>query len=311
MSGNKPPLVKPKTVPNINKNGGVNNNVPKIDNSILVKSMEVFKADPNPSTQNAFISQLFKARLFVPCTKVGQDDDKKQVKLQFMLLKNKNGESLFGAFTDWDQIRKQQNPPKEAAALPFTELIKAAAAQKGTIKGIIINPFEHGLLLDEKTIGQMNDNIQKAVEKIKAGQVASPEGASVPLSQPAASQTADDDPLGDVLYIGEPLEEPYDLLSEYSKYFKSVKGVQSAYYLLIYRSEKGEPTPLVVVDFKGDKETKDRLYKEIEDIYNENIYKENIENPLKLTIMSAGEKLAKDGIINKKPFYQRKVFGIF
>ncbi|MCC8015491.1 MAG: enhanced serine sensitivity protein SseB [Eubacterium sp.] len=309
MSGNNPPLVKPKTVPNINKTGGVKNNVPQIDNSILVKSMEVFKADPNPSTQGAFISQLFKSRLFVPCNKVGQDDDKKQVKLQFLLLKNNKGENLFGAFTDWDQIKKQQNPPKEAAAIPFTDLIKAAAAQNGNIKGIIINPFEHGLLLDEKTIGQMNDNIQKAVEKIKAGQgasAASPEGVSVPLSQPAAPQTANDDPLGDVLYIGEPLEEPYALLSEYSKYFKSVKGVQSAYYLLIYRSEKGEPTPLVVVDFKGDKETKDNLYKEIEDIY-----KENTENPLKLTIMTAGEKLAKDGIINKKPFYQRKVFGIF
>lgn len=308
MSNNRPPLVKPKAAPNINKQGV--RSVPKIDNSILVKAMEVFKADPNPNTQGAFIQQLFKARLFVPCIKKAENSETKQVQLQFMTLKNKDGENLFGAFTDWDQIKKQQNPPKEAAAIPFVEIVKMAVSQKEHIKGVIINPFEHGLLLDGKTLTQMDENLKKAADKIKAAQGAASsqtegEGeliASIPAHTMAAVQKNE----GDILYIGEPLEEPYELTREFSKYFKSVKGVQSAYYLLIYRSEKGEPTPLVVIDFRGDKDAKDKVYKEIEDIYNE-----KAENPLKLTIMTAGEKLAKDGIINKKPFYQRKVFGIF
>ncbi|MCC8097560.1 MAG: enhanced serine sensitivity protein SseB, partial [Eubacterium sp.] len=228
---------------------------------------------------------------------------------------------LLGVFTDWEQIKKQPNNAlKEAAGLPFPEIIKIAVSQKGQIKGILINPFEHGLMIDEKTIDQMDANIKKAAEQFRARQAAGAPGTQ-PLNQPASSadegitvpgsavphtvtpKKADDD----ILYIGEPLEEPYEITSKLKQYFRGEKSVSAAYFLEIYRSDHGKPSPLVVIDCKGDKDAKEVIYKEIKEIY-----KETAENPdEELTVMTSGEKFAKDGIINKKPFYTRKVFGIF
>lgn len=334
MSNKKPPLVKPKAAPRVGPTAdrGQGANGQKISNPILCKAMEVFKADPSANTQAAFIQQLFKSKLLVPCNAVKktENDGKNQVQLRFLTLKNKQGETLLGAFTDWDQIKKQpNNPPKEAAALPFPEIIKIAVGQKGHIKGILINPFEHGLLIDEKTIDQMNQNLKKAAEQLKAQQAAGAvgttgtPGAAAPGTAPLPSAPTEDTGVNmsasemsvtvgskkaedDILYIGEPLEEPYELTGKLKQYFRGVKSVSAAYFLEIYRSDHGKPSPLVVIDYKGDKDAKGDIYKEMEEIY-----RENTEEPLELTIMTADEKYAKDGIINKKPFYTRKVFGIF
>ncbi|MCD7777577.1 MAG: enhanced serine sensitivity protein SseB [Clostridiales bacterium] len=331
MSSNKPPLIKPKAVPNVgpvaNKAAAGANQQQQpqqqITNPILCKAMEVFKADPSTNTQAAFIQQLFKSRLLIPCNALNktEKEGKTEVQLQFLTLKNKNGDNLLGVFTDWDQIRKQQNnTPKEAAGLPFPEIVRIAVSQKGQIKGILINPFEHGLMIDEKTIDQMDANIKKAAEQLRARQaagapgtqpltpaVSGDEGITVPGSAVPHTVTPKKSADDDILYIGEPLEEPYEITSKLKQYFRGEKSVTAAYFLEIYRSDHGKPSPLVVIDCKGDKDAKEVIYSEIREIY-----KETAENPEKeLTIMTSGEKFAKDGIINKKPFYTRKVFGIF
>ncbi len=324
-NNNKPPLIKPKTAPKVgptannSQGGNPQQGQQQVTNPILCKAMEVFKADPNASTQNTFIQQLFKSRLLIPCNaiKKTETEGKNEIQLKFLMLKNKQGDNLLGVFTDWDQIKKQtNNTPREAAAFPFVEIIRIAKSQQGTIKGIIINPFEHSLLLDEKTINQMDENIHKAAEQIKAQRAASP--GTQPIGTPAGAEgislagsetpsaPAPKKPEDDILYIGEPLEEPYEITKKLSQYFRGVKSVTSAYFLEIYRSDHGKPSPLVVIDYRGDKDTKEEVFSEIKAIY-----LENAENPLELTIMTSGEKLAKDGIINKKPFYSRKVFGIF
>ncbi|MCD8089023.1 MAG: enhanced serine sensitivity protein SseB, partial [Clostridiales bacterium] len=300
MSNNKPPLVRPKAVPKVGPTANQNQpkqgaaNQQQITNPILCKAMDIFKADPNVSTQNTFVQQLFKSRLLIPCSaiKKTEKDGKSEVQLQFLTLKNKQGDNLFGVFTDWEQIKKQtENTPKEAAALPFPEILKIAVGQRGQIKGILINPFEHGLMLDENTILKMDENLKKAAEQIKAQKAAGagvqtaapagePEGITLPGSEVPHSVTPKKSPEDDILYIGEPLEEPYEITKELSRYFKSVKAVNSAYFLEIYRSDHGKPSPLVVIDYRGDKDTKERVYSEIREIYNE-----KAEEPMELTIM--------------------------
>lgn len=315
MAKNNRPYVRPKNIPaNMRKpqslNGGSAQPRQEINNTALCKTMDDFKNNPGADTQRKFIEELFMSKLLLPCHAVKREtqaDGKQQVQLQFMLLKNKEGESLLGVFTDWEQIKKQKtNAPSEAAAVPFPDIIKTAVAQE-QIKGILINAFEHGILLDRKTIINMNNNIQKASEAVSvSGDI------DVPKADEPEAETSEDattptekNPLDDILYIGEPLEEPYELIKELARYLKGIKAVVAAHFLEIYHSE-GVPTPLVVIDYKGDGDSKAKVYSEIEKIYSE-----NTDEPLKLTIMSSGEKIAKDAIVNIKPFYQKKLFGIF
>ncbi|MCC8098437.1 MAG: SseB family protein, partial [Eubacterium sp.] len=104
MSSNKTPLIKPKAVPNVgpaaNKAANAANQQQpqqqQITNPILCKAMDVFKADPSANTQAAFIQQLFKSRLLIPCNalKKTEKEGKTEVQLPFLTLKNKDGENL-------------------------------------------------------------------------------------------------------------------------------------------------------------------------------------------------------------------------
>lgn len=295
------------------------NGQPQIDNTELVKAMDVFKENPNATTQSAFVQLLIKSRLHVPCNVLKREEGQnntQNIQLQFLLLKNNAGENLFGAFSDWEQIKKQQNPPKEAAALPFTEILRIADGMKNNIKGLIINPFGQGILLDVNAITRMYEDLKRAVDKAQAdGKMPSP--GTEPLgtapapdapAAPAEEVPEVPDTPGEILYVGEPLEEPYEIIKALSRYFRSVKAVSSAYFLEIYRERQEKPDPFIVIDYKGDGSNKESVYEEIRKIYAEETDEE--ERP-DLTIMTVGEKLAKDAVINKKPFYTRKVFGIF
>ncbi len=309
------PMIPPKAgMAQRGRQGSPLGNQPQIDNSELIKAMNEFKANANTNTQAVFVQQLIKSRLLAPCNVMKREAGEKNtdnVKLQFMMLKNNMGENIFGVFTDWEQIKKQQNPPKEALALPFTELLRVADGMKQNIKGLIINPFEQGIMLDENAIERMYEDLKRAVDKAQAdGKMPAP--GTAPLESPAEPTASEEEPVpsmpGEILYVGEPLDEPYELCKAFSKYFRGVKAVSSAYFLEIYRERQEKPDPLVVVDYKGDGENKDSVFEEIRKIYNEETEEDE---RLPLTVMTAGEKLAKDAIINKKPFYTRKVFGIF
>ncbi len=272
----------------------------EIKNPNLINAMELFKADPNRNTQATFIQQLLKSRLLVPCTAIKKEktgENTQKVELKFMMLKNKQGENLFGVFTDWDEIKKQPNFPKEAAAMPFPEILKIATGSADSIKGVIINAFSQGLLLEVNVLKQLSENMANMAEQTKAMR-----------TQTAAQQAVEQEKktgTDDILYIGEPLEEPTELLKAFKKYFKGVKTISKAYFLEIYHSAKdSKPTPLVVIEYKGDKNGKETVYNEIE-----TIYRENTEDKLKLTVMTAGEKTARDAIQNKKAFYTKGLFG--
>lgn len=316
MAKNNRPYVRPKNIPGgVPRRQNTQQRPPEVKNPKLLEAVNAFKANPSADTQRNFIAELFQARLLLPCQAVKREtgsDGKQQVQLQFMLLKNKEGENIMGIFTDWDQIRKNNNPPGEAAAIPFTEILKVALGQGENIKGLILNPFEHGVLLDRNTMEKMNENLQKAAQQVmapKSGGGIAP--GTAPLNSEelknAAADTAEQtaEEKDEILYIGEPLEEPMGLIKELARYFKSEKAVASGYFLEIYHS-KSEPTPLVVIDYRGDSDKKGKIYEEIE-----KIYKENTQEPLKLTVMTSGEKLVKDAIVNLKPFYQKKLFGLF
>ena len=337
MAKNQRPYVRPKNIPAAARprpgkpsaaQSAQSRN--EVKNPRLCSAMDTFKQDPNTATQNAFVEELFRARLLLPCHTEKREGAglNEQIQIKFLLLKNKEGENILGAFTDWGQIRKQQNtPPAEAAAMPFNELLRIATDQGDKIKGIIINPFEHGILLDRNTIKNMSENLDRILKQNaeqnngqNAGQNTSGETVSEGAKSPADENTAADEPLspeksleaemeekkGEILYIGEPPEDPYDLLKELGRYYNSVKAVTAAYFLEIHRAGIEKASPLVVIDFKGDSDTKVKVYDETK-----KICAEHLGDASEISVMTAGEKLVKDTVVNIKPFYTRRLFGIF
>ena len=140
-----------------------------ITNPMLVGTIQLMKADDTPEHREAFVQEMMKATFVAPVEidppPVAGEDGVKRIpsgsQVSFPLLKSKEGDKYFMAFTDMDELHlymKEDSP--NVFALKFEDYVamllkEDGAGRKSDAVGLVINPMSHNLILLKDTIANL------------------------------------------------------------------------------------------------------------------------------------------------------------
>ncbi len=140
-----------------------------ITNPMLVGMMQLLKEEDTPERRDAFVQEIMRATFLSPVEidppPVMGEDGVKRIptgsQISFPLLKSKEGDKYFMAFTDMDEFqlyKKEEN--SNVFALKFDDyvamLLKGSeAGQKNEAVGIVINPMNHNMILLKDAIANL------------------------------------------------------------------------------------------------------------------------------------------------------------
>ena len=99
--------------------------------------------------------------------------------------------------------------------------------------------------------------------------------------------------------LGEPKEQPRELLEAVKRHLKATREVKKAYFMLMIRDN--EQSFLIVVDFCGDRE---KVFGGIAAAATPHLKQGQF-----IDMVPAGDRFGQNAIAEKKPFYTRSLFG--
>lgn len=112
----------------------------------------------------------------------------KNVKINFLLLKNPQGQSFFPVFTDFEEFNKWKNAEKpESLVVTVKEYEKLFEQPVHENTMIMMNPYSHGLIVKKELIKVLNAPAPKAV-KLEDGREIKQEETKINMSQASFSE---------------------------------------------------------------------------------------------------------------------------
>lgn len=191
--------------------------------------------------ENAMLSEILDARFIIPAKIEGAENVKPDAegkltlpegsRVLFASLENKSKETYVPAFTDWMEFQKMYKKDEwHGQILSYDDL--CTIAKDG---GIVINPKGLPLSLDAQN--------RAAVEKYREYRTKLED----------IKPTLHKSPRGTHFLVGEPAEYPTELVEALKKHMKAHKEIKKAYLQL--KVEHDLMSYLILVDFKGDKDT--------------------------------------------------------
>lgn len=122
-----------------------------VSNFDLNAARSAFNIDPkDPKRRFLFFSQIKQATFLVP--QHAQEDGT----LGIATLRNNKHQSLIPAFTDAEQYRKWIMPSDEPSPISYEHLKKLIVYSAKKLDGIVINPFDNGMLLLHNQINEID-----------------------------------------------------------------------------------------------------------------------------------------------------------
>ncbi|WP_066717669.1 enhanced serine sensitivity protein SseB [Clostridium sp. Marseille-P299] len=239
------------------------------NNQDLLNAIKIMRKRGTDESISQMIDEVMKAQFLMPAfvTKSGDDagynaiDDKTEVNYRY--IKDKNGDKYCLAFTDWSELRKWNNGDNQEAVLStFDNYAELVLNDEFGFKGFVINPYGENLIFKKELVASLK---QQKQERMNAK-----------------------------IYLGEPKEQPTELLTAISDYLKELPNVNAAYYRLMLQGNV--QSHLIVVDLTGDMdETFDKIADKAFPFLNDKLFK----------LTTIDTNLGKDAIKDLDPFYKK------
>lgn len=144
------------------------NKEPVLHNEQLEKAIDIFRTEQTKENMNKIMTLLESSTIMQPAVFPHQGGlPTKKINLQPRpaILKNQSGESFFPIFTSKNHIPEEQKYPA-MLYVRFSECAKLAAKPELNLKGIVINPFTHNLVLHRPAYAE-SAKIQETLKKIE------------------------------------------------------------------------------------------------------------------------------------------------
>lgn len=206
----------------------------KIANPKLVEAMEALHKENTPVTRGRVLEQVAEHAVFLapvilaPAQQQAAQPQGKTA-IQFQLIKNKDGNPFFPAFTDWKELQKFTGAKEQRVVMVRFDNYANMVLKDGQTAGMVINPMGLSLTLDRKTM--------ESLAKKKAE-----------LAQGYAKEQVEKDTQ---VLVGDPEEEPEELLSAVSALAAQREDIQRLWLRQMVRQD-GANRYLIVVDHTGE-----------------------------------------------------------
>ncbi len=253
-----------------------------IQNDKLKEAIAKMQEDGSPENVNKMVEETIGSTLIMPAKKIFAPDARiegngtlliPRMNVNFMLMNYQNGNSFFGTFTDFEELKKwNSSDDVEYMFTDFDNLSNVVLNSNEKIKGFIINPNGKSVTFPKPMlhqIKQQRDYMKLENHTIKAGTK---------------------------VQFSEPDEYPIDLMAALINHFSTEPEVNAA-YLRLLNIEDGRKSFFIVVDFIGDlKSTFDKISE---------IAKPYIDDEIELTMMPYSMDFARSAVKDIEPFYKK------
>lgn len=191
---------------------------------------------------------------------------------------SENGSNLLPVFTSEKEmtIAKEQDD-FEIVLVDFSELTELIVYEDNGYDGFIINPESSKVIIDKELIEYIIDR-----NRLEDGTVNITKADTISIEEM------------------EKKEYPKDIINILNAHFKSQKNINSAYFTIL--NQNGHRSYLLITDFTGDKDTTFKKISALVKPHLKNAFLDQLEYDTEF-----GKQVTKD----LKPFYKKKVFGIF
>lgn len=242
-------------------------------NEHLEKLISNVVKENSQDNQDFLIIELAKSYLYTSVKAKNEEETK------FSLLQvEENDQKLLPVFTNEDEMEQVKScEGYEIVLVDFKDLMEVILYQENEYAGYIINPGSSKVIIDKELMEYIID-----IHRTHDGQV------HINANDVLSMQEM------------EKKEYPQNIINVLNAYFKSEKSINAAYMTIL--TQNGNKSYLLVTDFTGDKE---KIFKKISETVKPHLK----DIPLDQLEYSTefGKELTKD----IKPFYKKKIFGIF
>lgn len=250
-------------------------NVP-VTNENLVNVLNKFFDDKTPENEIELINQIQLAHFLTPMIFEGEIENnviKKDSLMKLKLLTNTSGDTYFMAFTDWAELGKWSSEKEETLILTYDDLSFMIQDDKVNIKGFVINPFSHNLIITPEIINYFSQRKSEVIIQKKTEVI-----------------------------LGVPENYPTEMVEEIISFLHKKKEVDSAYIFLAKYDDNSKPNFLIVIDSSNGKE----YFPQVGSIAQKYIGQEDY-----VDIIPLNSDFGRSSIINATPFYKRKKWKLF
>ncbi|MGI6606515.1 MAG: enhanced serine sensitivity protein SseB C-terminal domain-containing protein [Peptococcia bacterium] len=198
----------------------------EITNQGLVLTMEKYLTEKTNVNEVLLVDQIMQAEFLTPIILEGEIENgvlKPGSTLDFITIINEQNESYLMAFTDWAELRKWSDQQKQTMIVTYDDL-KGMVSRDDSVSGFAINPYGHNFLITPQ--------IMDYFAKINSALLARKKEQRVSLKEPEYC--------------------PQEMLTALKQYFKTEKGVKSAYLFSAKRDGQTKPYYLFIVDYEGE-----------------------------------------------------------
>lgn len=261
---------------------GVKPELQTLKNDKLKDAIAKMQEDGSPENVNNMVDATIGSTLIMPAKKIFAPDARTEgngtlliprMNVNFMLMNYQNGNSFFGTFTDFEELKKwNDSDDVEYMFTDFDNLCNIAINSNENVKGFIINPNGKSVTFPKPMLHQIKQ--QRDYLKLENHTIKS----------------------GTKVQFAEPDEYPIDLMAALINHFSTEPTVNAA-YLRLLNIEDGRKSFFIVVDFVGDlKKTFDSVSE---------IAKPYLDDEIELTMMPYSMDFARNAVKDIEPFYKK------
>ena len=149
------------------KNESGKKSLEEIDNTALVRAMQVMKAKGGVEAEKAFLNELVKA-VFISPANVEEKDGEKRV--QFSVVNDGKGGFLLPAFTSVAEAEKYpQETGMRNMACNLEQYVNMITAKADGPKALVIDPYGENILIPKMVLERFKAKASEDPDKIKLG----------------------------------------------------------------------------------------------------------------------------------------------
>lgn len=197
-----------------------------ITNQGLVLTMEKYLTEKTNVNEILLVDQIMQAEFLTPIILEGDIENgvlKPGSSLDFITIINEQNESYLMAFTDENELRKWSDQQKQTMIVTYDDL-KGMVFRDDSVSGFAINPFGQNFIITPQ--------IMDYFAKINSALLMQKKEQRVIIKQPENC--------------------PQEMMTALKQYFKTEKGVKSAYLFSAKRDGQTKPYYLFIVDYEGE-----------------------------------------------------------
>lgn len=260
-----------------------------VTNPELCNAIKIMQETKTVDSKNKMVDAVIKAHFLSPVAiDLTPNDSENGVitltedtSISFNMLTDSNGKTFYPVFTDWNALKEwQKKEAQQTIVTTFADLSSIVLKNK-QCDGFAINPNSDNVIFDSVFI----QHITNVLERKKSDEM-----VEITIEKETK------------VILAQPKDYPQEMVDAISEKLKKISCVNAAYLFLMIKPDNDEQSYLVAVDYNGDKQ---EVYDSIGKTslpFLKNMY---------LYVVPATDGFVVNSVKNSKPFYKKKLFGIF